>query len=70
MVTLAIQVCHTLDSPETRTRELAGLIDAMEAHYLSEGMILTLSTEERLDLPQGTVHILPVWKWLLKSLRS
>jgi len=56
--------------PETRNRELAGLADAMTTYRLTEGLILTSSTEETLQLPHGTVIIKPVWKWLLEPLRG
>lgn len=64
-ITQAIQVCHTLDSPETRTREVGGLLEAMTTYHLKEGLILTNYQEETLKLPNGTIHLMPVWKWTL-----
>jgi len=64
-ITQAIQVCHTLDSPETRTREVGGLVEAMTTYQLKEGLILTNYQEETLKLPNGTIHLMPAWKWTL-----
>lgn len=69
-VSQAIQVCHTLDSQETRNRELAGLLDAMTVYNLAEGRILTASTEEKFTSAKGTILIQPVWKWLMEVLRT
>ena len=31
-----------------------------------ESAIVTLDEEETLETPEGVIHILPVWKWLLR----
>lgn len=65
----AIQVCSSLDSEEAKTREYAGLIEAMRTYQLKGGLILTSDTENT-----DTIHhenntykilIMPIWKWLL-----
>ncbi len=63
----AIQVCYQLDSYETRARELKGVTDAMSTYHLTEGYIITASHEEVVALENGTVYILPAWKWLLNA---
>ncbi|WP_300877814.1 ATP-binding protein [uncultured Bacteroides sp.] len=45
-VVQAIQVCYLLDGVETRKRELQGILDAMDAYQLSEGVIITNTHEE------------------------
>lgn len=65
----AIQVTVNLDNPQTRNREMDGLLEAMEEYQLKEGLILTESHEEQLNLEHNNnnyfVKIIPIWKWLL-----
>jgi uncharacterized protein len=65
-ITGAVQVCYDL-SRENRDRELGGLLGAMTAHHLADGTILTYHQEETLPLGNATIHVLPVWKWLLEN---
>jgi predicted AAA+ superfamily ATPase len=62
-----IQVCADLSHPQTRERELRGLIEACEVFQLNQGLILTMDTEEIIRSAGVDIHIEPVWKWLLKS---
>jgi predicted AAA+ superfamily ATPase len=62
----AIQVSLDLSSPETYKREIEGLIEAMTAYKLDEGLILTLEEEKVLDFKGKKIIIKPVWKWLLE----
>ena len=50
------QVCLEL-TDENIQREIGGLRDAMSELHLSSGTIVTLSDEERLDVPEGTIEI-------------
>ncbi|MDP2336672.1 MAG: ATP-binding protein [Bacteroidota bacterium] len=63
----AVQVCYSFDSQETKTRELNGLMEAMKTYSLTEGLILMNDTEEEITLDSLTIHIIPVWKWLLQG---
>lgn len=64
-ITEAIQVSHSLADPETKKRELDGLMEAMEAYNLSAGAILTYDAEETLSMNGKEIRIVPAWKWLL-----
>ena len=65
----AYQVCTDMHNVATRKRELEGLIEAMRAHGLENGVILTENQEESLEmqLDRGIaqIQIIPVWKWAL-----
>ena len=50
------QVCLEL-TDENMQREIGGLRDAMSELHLSSGTIVTLSDEERLEVPEGTIEI-------------
>ena len=61
----AIQVCTFFSSPETKAREIEGLVEAMQAYSLQQGFIVTEYHEESLTLSEGEITILPLWKWML-----
>ncbi len=61
----AIQVSRTLQDEETKTREIKGLIEAMDAFGLQNGMILTEDEEETIQTNNHKIIVQPVWKWLL-----
>lgn len=61
----AMQVCFFMDNPETRQRELKGIVDALDHYELPYGYIITGSHEEDVQIRDKTIHILPCWKWLL-----
>lgn len=63
-ITTAIQVCLDL-SNENKTREVTGLIDALEKFKLKEGLILTYAREEELNVDDKKIIIMSAWKWLL-----
>ncbi len=63
-VSSAIQVCLDISNPETRKREIEGLLSAMAKYKLKEGLILTMEHEETVKAKNITIK--PVWKWLLE----
>jgi len=68
-ITAAVQVCTSLDNDNTKQRELAGLIEAMEIYQLSEGLIITANEEGTETITHNNseyiVNTIPIWKWLL-----
>lgn len=60
-----IQVCTSLEDEGTRRRELQALAAGMERFSCSESWIVTLDERHDFKLPQGTVHAVPAWEWLL-----
>lgn len=65
-VTNLIQVCATMYQPDTRKRELEGLMQAMAKYNLKKGLILTENEEGREKDGTKVIDIKPLWKWLLK----
>jgi predicted AAA+ superfamily ATPase len=65
-ITAAIQVCARCDSPGTRGREIAGLLDAMDAYALKEGMIVTFDESAATTVNGKRVVLKPAWQWLLE----
>ena len=63
-----IQVTYTLHDEDTRQREIDGLLEAAQTTGCRELFILTLEEEEEINVSEYTIHVLPVWKWMLKTL--
>jgi len=61
----SFQVCTFFSSPETKQREIDGLVEAMQTYSLNQGVILTEHHEESIQVPEGIINIMPIWKWLL-----
>jgi predicted AAA+ superfamily ATPase len=66
-ITQAIQVCVNLNYPETKAREIAGLVEALSAYQLTQGLILTEDTYGQEVVENFKIEILPIWEWLLRT---
>jgi len=62
-----IQVTDNLDSEKTRQREVTALSRAMDELKLKKALILTDDTEEKIGLRAKTIHVKPIYKWLLEG---
>ena len=61
----AIQVTKTLEDPETKKREIEGLMEAMNAYHLREGIVLTENEQDTIKMDGCVISVIPIWKWLL-----
>lgn len=66
----AIQVCYNLSEEYTKQREIEGLVEALNIHNLSEGLIITMDEESEIIIENKLIKIVPAWKWMLKSSES
>jgi predicted AAA+ superfamily ATPase len=68
-IVAAIQVTASMEEPKTRSREIAGLLEAMQNYQLKEGLILTDDSSETFELKEESgsyqITVMPVWQWLL-----
>ncbi len=62
----AIQVCYEINE-DNQAREFDGLLEAMQACRLSEGILLTYDQEDETTSAGKKIRILPVWKWVLEK---
>ncbi|OQX05883.1 MAG: AAA family ATPase [Desulfobulbaceae bacterium A2] len=62
---LLVQVCETLAEPRTRKREITALQEAMAELGQTSGTIVTKHEEERIEAGNGTIQVLPAWRFLL-----
>ena len=60
-----IQVTWTLSDSDTRKREIAGLAEASSATGCENLLILTDNEEDTITDNGRTIHVMPVWKWIL-----
>ncbi len=64
----AIQVSLSLENPETKQREIAGLIAALQTFHLDRGIILTENESDLFQHQENdqlfTIEVIPVWLWL------
>ena len=48
---------------DNKGREVEGLMEALEAFDLSEGLILTFNQQDTLKIDGKTIKIIPAWRW-------
>lgn len=66
-ITSAIQVTANLGN-ENQERETGGLLEALKAVHLKNGLILTINNQEKIIKQNGKViEIKPLWKWLINN---
>ncbi len=61
-----IQVCQSLANPQTRKRELAALSESMTELRVKTATIVTRAEDARIATDAGTIHVVPIWKFLLE----
>ena len=64
-ITQVVQVCFDLNE-DNKDREINGLIEALEKFNLKEGIILTYKQDDKFEVKNKKIKVLPVWKWLLE----
>ena len=62
---LAIQVSYSIADDTTRTRETDALTRLPRVHPCKRRIILTYDEETLIEDEQGTIEVVPCWKWLL-----
>ena len=66
-IAFAIQVTESLSNPQTRKREIDGLLDAMRSYGLVRGLIITFDEEDILTEDGLRIDVAPAWKWALDN---
>ena len=66
-ITKAYQVTTSLADTDTRQREINGLVAAMDAFDLKEGVIITLDETEELTLDNGRIYVIPFYRWVFEE---
>jgi predicted AAA+ superfamily ATPase len=63
----AIQVSADISDPTTRERECRALIEAGSAMSDAHLVLINVSEESTIEREGCTIHIMPAWKWLLRT---
>jgi predicted AAA+ superfamily ATPase len=64
----AYQVTSSLADADIRRREINGLVAAMDAFGLKEGVIITLDESEELSLDNGReIRVIPFYRWVFEE---
>ena len=66
-ITEAIQVSYDIESPDTKKREIKGLIAAMKEFDLNSGLIITENFECEEIIESKKIRFVPLWKWLIED---
>lgn len=61
-----VQVCESLAAPLTRKRETIALSEAMAELGLNTGTLVTRNEEGPIEVPSGTISLVPAWRFLLE----
>ena len=67
---LLVQVCASLADPCVKQSEVRSLSEAMVELAVAEGTIVTWRTDETIPVGFGTIHVMPVWRFLLEMSAS
>jgi len=65
--TQLIQVAWDIEDEKTKQREIGRLVEAMEEQKVSQGLLLTFSTNESILIKNRQIQIRPVYQWLLEQ---
>jgi len=61
----AIQVCYQLDEPDTKKRELKGLLQVCKLFELKQGIIISYESFEDLEIDDINIQVIPAAEFLL-----
>ena len=64
---LLVQVCESVAHPQTRKRELAALVRAMEELGVTSATLVTRNQRERIGAGGGRIDAVPIWRFLLDA---
>jgi predicted AAA+ superfamily ATPase len=65
---MAIQVCaYGMDTPTTRKREIAALLECMKFYKLEEGLIITMDRDEKISEQGKIITCCSALKWLMEE---
>jgi uncharacterized protein len=66
-VQMAVQVCYSLEDPETRRREISALVKLSRRLEVKRWLIITHDEEEIIRDHGIHIEVIPVWRWLYEE---
>jgi predicted AAA+ superfamily ATPase len=64
---LLVQASYSIESHDTRERELNALLKAKKKFEADTLLIITFDGEETIEVNDTKIKVIPVWKWMLQS---
>lgn len=64
---LAVQVSYSMDNPDTRKREIAGLTAIANFLEVEKLIVVTKDEEGIVEADNIRIEIVPFWKWLSRN---
>lgn len=61
---LAIQVSYSIESADTRNREVSALKALNKIYPLKKALIITYDEEDSVETEGLSIEVVPIWKWL------
>jgi uncharacterized protein len=65
-----VQACASIEDPATREREVRALREAMASQGTKEAVIVTLAVDEEIRVAEGTIRVIPIWRWAIERAAS
>ena len=65
-----VQACASLEDPATREREVRALREAMANLGQKDATIVTLTVDEEIRVAEGTIRVVPMWRWAIERAAS
>jgi hypothetical protein len=63
---LLVNVSYDISDVKTFEREIKGLQEAMTELKLTNAYLITDNKKETIVVKKQTIHIVPLWEWLLE----
>lgn len=66
-ITNVLQVTYDMSDPDTKEREIRGLIEASQNFSLNNGTIITYDSEDEFEVEGIKINLIPFFKWANKN---
>lgn len=63
---IPVQICWSLENPETKQREIKGLLKACAYCKVDNGWIITAEEDDELALEGVNISVKAAWKWMIE----
>ena len=61
-----VNVSYAIEDEKTLKREINALKEGMRYFKLDRAYLVTAERDERIEVDEGMIEVVPMWKWLLQ----
>jgi len=61
-----VNISYAIEDEKTLTREINALREGMRYFNIDRGYLVTAERDELLEVDEGMIEVIPMWKWLLQ----